>query len=336
MTQGSRVMAAAEAPSTSGRLPAFWHQIRRSAWTDSKGYTHFDSSRGSWFSFGPRAQYALGAGVFGFGVYYWSSLETVPFTGRRHAILFVSRKGEQELGKHLFEQQCLEARMEGRLLPAHHPYTQVVRKIGARLADVAAQGVGAGSQEHMKGLNWEYAVIDSAVPNAFVVPGGKVVVFTGLIKMLASEAELAAVMAHETAHVLARHHAERMSTLNLWAIARFLSYALFGIGLPNSALYLGIFLPYSRRAEYEADEIGLQLMASACYDPSAAVSMLQKLHHKEQAMEAQSRMSVPGFMRTHPLTDTRVDKVKKDLAQAYKTYSESNCGVVQGFLDVFM
>lgn len=56
-------------------------------------------------------------------------------------------------------------------------------------------------------------------------------------------------------------------------------------------------------------------MASACYDPSAAVSMLQKLHHKEQSMEALSRSSVPGFMRTHPLTDTRVDNVKKELAQ---------------------
>jgi len=305
-------------------------------WVDSRGYQHFENrGRGSFFT-GRRPWYILGGAGLTFSVYYYSCLERVPYTGRSHSIMFVSRQQEKSLGKIIFEMQRQEAAMQRALLPDNHPMVQLVKKIGARVAAVASDGGGGGNSEHMKDLQWEYAIIASPIPNAFVVPGGKVVVFTGLIDLLRSEEELAAVLAHETAHVLARHHAERMSTMNLWSLAKFLSYVLLGFGLPDAALYLGIFLPYSRRAEHEADVIGLRLMARACYDPGACTTMLAKLNAKEQEAERQSRFSTPAFLRTHPLTESRVDLVRKELPVAYKLYEESGCGLVQGMLQQFM
>jgi len=157
-----------------------------------------------------------------------------------------------------------------------------------------------------------------------------VVVFTGLINLLGSTEELAAVVAHETGHVLARHHAERMSTMSVFSILKILVYALFQIRLPQAGLMLGVFLPYSRVAEHEADSIGLQLMAKACFDPGAMPNMLAKLHKMERTMEGTA--AVPAFLRTHPLTNVRVDKVMEQLPKAYETYQEAGCGRVANSL----
>uniref|UniRef100_A0A7S3VQ66 Peptidase M48 domain-containing protein n=1 Tax=Dunaliella tertiolecta TaxID=3047 RepID=A0A7S3VQ66_DUNTE len=248
----------------------------------------------------------------------------------RHSMMFVSKQREKELGTAMFDMQRREAAMKNTLLPSHHPYVAAVKRAGMRVAEVAADGSGGGVFEHMKDVQWEFAVISSPVPNAFVVPGGKVVVYTGLLELLGSEEELAAVLAHETGHVLARHHAERLSSFNLWGIIKVLSWMLFGIGLPNAAFALGIFLPYSRRAEHEADAIGLQLMARACFDPKACTTMLQKLHGQEKKQPLAT--ATPAFLRTHPLTNERVQRVKDALPQAYKTYQDSGCGQAVGFL----
>jgi predicted Zn-dependent protease len=252
-------------------------------------------------------------------------LETIPYTGRRHSIMFVSRQQEQALGKIVFDMQREEARQNQTLLPDYHRYSKLVRAVGMRVAQVASSedfGTVVNLQ-HMKGLQWDFAVIQSPVPNAFVVPGGKVVVFTGLLNLLNSEDELAAVLAHETAHVLARHHAERMSTMNLITLIRLLFYALVGLSVPQSALYLGVFLPYSRLAEHEADYIGLRLMARACHNPEACISMLSKLGEKEHQME-RNVLKVPAFFSTHPLTNDRVQRVKKEMKEALKMY-DLNC-----------
>lgn len=99
--------------------------------------------------------------------------------------------------------------------------------------------------------------------------------YTGLLELLAREDELAAVLAHETGHVLARHHAERLSSSNAYMLLQLLGSLLLGITLPDAAFMLGVFLPYSRRAEHEADVLGLRLMARACYDPDGSTTMLQ-------------------------------------------------------------
>lgn len=133
----------------------------------------------------------------------------------------------------------------------------------------------------MKGLKWEFVVVDQPDANAFVVPGGKVVVFTGLERMLNDE-ELAAVMAHEVSHVVARHQAERMTQTGVYQMLRIFMYLMFGLSIPYEVFSVGFFLPHSRQAETEADLIGLRLMAHACFDPRASVTMLQKLGRLEQ------------------------------------------------------
>ncbi|GAX84856.1 hypothetical protein CEUSTIGMA_g12277.t1 [Chlamydomonas eustigma] len=318
----------------------------RDFWSSTRDYQHFKNrGAGGWLN--GRMPWILGGSVAVFGGYYIACLETIPYTGRRHSIMFVSRQQEQAMGKVVFEMQREEARQNHTLLPENHHYCKLVKSVGMRVAQVASSedpGFAANLQ-HMKGLHWDFAVIQSPVPNAFVVPGGKVVVYTGLLNLLGTEDELAAVLAHETAHVLARHHAERMSTMNLISLARLLFYALLGLSVPQSALFLGVFLPYSslltviescqttlrmevastscRLAEHEADAIGLRLMARACHNPEACLSMLNKLGEKEHQMEG-GGPKLPAFFRTHPLTSDRVQRVKKEMKEVLRMY-DINC-----------
>ncbi|KAG2490672.1 hypothetical protein HYH03_010841 [Edaphochlamys debaryana] len=301
--------------------------VVRTMWQDSRGYQHFEGRGYNWLRPSPRAMYGVGAAVVGIGAYYLYCMETVPYTGRRHSIMLVSSANEKWMGKAVFEEQKALAASEGRLLPDSAPDAVRVRRLGSAIAAVASDGGGGGYSEHMKGLQWEFAVIDNPTPNAFVVPGGKVVVFTGLLRLLGhSDDELAAVMAHEVGHILARHTAERMSTLNVWTLANMIMRLTLGFGLPNVAMYMGIFLPYSRLAEHEADLIGLRLMARACFDPSAAPLMLAKLNRAEKEMSKRGfAPPIPAFLRTHPLTEDRVALVQKQMQAAVETYMQSGC-----------
>ena len=120
-----------------------------------------------------------------------------------------------------------------------------------------------------------------------------------------------------------------MSTHNSQMIFRFISDVLFGAHIPDAVMTMGVFLPYSRLNEYEADVIGIRLMARACFDPAKMIDMLKKLGAKEHEVEHNSKgMSwgtlVPVFFRTHPLTEDRVTKVKLMLPEAERVYS-TNC-----------
>ncbi|GFR49005.1 hypothetical protein Agub_g11026 [Astrephomene gubernaculifera] len=299
----------------------------RTVWQDSRGYQHFKGRGGGWSFTGPRTAYTLTAVAAGGVLYYVYCLEQVPYTGRWHSIMLVSAANERWMGRTTFEEQKAIARAEGRLLPDAHPDVQRVRRLGLAIAAAAVDGGGGGRYDHMRDAQWEFAVVDSAMPNAFVVPGGKVVVFSGLLRLLGgSDDELAAVLAHEVAHVLARHTAERLSTLNVWTLLNMTLRLTLGFGLPNVAMYMGIFLPYSRLAEHEADVIGLRLMARACFDPAAAPAMLAKLNSKEKQMQKQSHVaSVPYFLRTHPLTDDRVSLVEQQLPEAIRMFRDAGC-----------
>ncbi|KAG2426351.1 hypothetical protein HXX76_013108 [Chlamydomonas incerta] len=323
---GSGGRGAAVAVATAPARPSL--QFMRRVWQDGKGYVHFQN-RGRTFQLptGPRARIAAVVLVGGGLSYYLYCREEVPYTHRMHSIMLVSTANEQWMGQQIFQEQKALAQAEGRLLPDSAPDARRVRRLGLAIAAVAGDGAGGGYYGHMQNLQWEFAVIDNPTPNAFVVPGGKVVVFTGLLRLLGhSDDELAAVMAHEVGHILARHTAERMSTLNVWTLMNMVLRLTLGFGLPNVAMYMGIFLPYSRLAEYEADLIGLRLMARACFDPTAAPHMLAKLNAKEKQMQQRGLASaIPAFLRTHPLTEDRVRKVEDDLAAAHQMYLAAGC-----------
>jgi predicted Zn-dependent protease len=140
-----------------------------------------------------------GAGLLAFGTsYYVYHLDTVPISNRRR-FLDITPKQEQAIAQLSYNEIMTE--YGKRILPASHPYTQFVRRVAKRIIQVSG----------MRDLKWEVHVIDHQEPNAFVLPGGKVFVFTGILPLVQDEDGMAAILGHEVAHQVARHTAEKLS-----------------------------------------------------------------------------------------------------------------------------
>jgi len=190
-----------------------------------------------------------------------------------------------------------------------------VRRVGGRIAAVA----------NKPGYAWEFTVIDSpATVNAFALPGGKVAVYTGILPYTQTEDGLAFVLAHEVGHVIARHGGERMSQqlllqlgqegLNI-AIANRSPVAIDAINAGYGiATTLGVALPFSREQEYEADRIGLILMARAGYDPREAPGFFDRMMH------APGKTRTPEFLSTHPADQHRIARLKSMIPEAMQYY----------------
>lgn len=161
--------------------------------------------------------------------------------------------------------------------------------------------------------SWEVKVFASEDINAFALPGGKIGVFTGLMKVATTQEQLAAVIGHEVAHVLARHSAERASA-NIPAQVGGAVASVYGVGqlygLGVSALFLN---PYSRSHESEADLLGLDLMALAGFDPRAAVTLWQN-------MSRQGGAKPPEILSTHPSDETRMSDLNGRMKSALDLY----------------
>jgi len=160
------------------------------------------------------------------------------------------------------------------------------------------------------GWKWEVNVINSNELNAYCMPGGKIMVYSGLIEKLnATDAELAAVVGHEIAHALREHTRERVSRIYVQQVGLGVLAALTGAGdaavqLAGQISTVTFTLPHSREQEAEADRIGLELMARAGYDPQAAVSLWQK-------MDKLSDKKTPAFLSTHPASADREQELKR-------------------------
>lgn len=173
--------------------------------------------------------------------------------------------------------------------------------------------------------NWQVTVLKSNVPNAFVMPNGKIVVYTGILPIAKNEAGLAAVIGHEIAHVVAKHSAERMSqSLLAQATLDAVDAAVAAKNQKNqpviaAALGLGaqygILLPFSREHESEADRIGQIYMAKAGYDPAEAIAVWER-------MASNSGKSKFEFVSTHPSNDTRQAQLKQWLPDAQLYYAD--------------
>ena len=172
---------------------------------------------------------------------------------------------------------------------------------------------------------WEVLVFEDEQANAFALPGYKIGVYTGLLKYAKNQDQVAAVMGHEVAHVIAKHGNERVS--NQMATEAGLTIAtvfLGGTQDENSALILaglglgaqyGIILPFSRSHESEADLIGLELMAKAGFDPAQSVPLWQNM--------SQAGAAPPEFMSTHPSSDTRIKQLQERIPEANIAYQQA-------------
>lgn len=236
---------------------------------------------------------------------------TTPYTGRSQFII-MDEGTEMSLSADAYQEFIKEEPIERGTQRA-----KTVENIGKRIAVAADR----------PNYKWEFLVIPKDdVVNAMCLPGGKVFVYTGIIKLTGNnQNELAAIMGHEIAHALARHGAESSSVNQAASIGTALAGAVAGAygfdsgmaqNLTGALASLGLTLPYSRMQESEADHIGLILMAKAGYDPRAAVTLWQKMAQQNQGKEPVS------FLSTHPLSSERIKNIQALLPQVMPYYEE--------------
>ncbi|KAE8167067.1 TCP-1/cpn60 chaperonin family-domain-containing protein [Aspergillus tamarii] len=236
-------------------------------------------------------------------------------TGRRR-FNCVSAKRELEMGRQSYLEVLNENR--GSILPEHHPLTMQVNRVLQRLIP----------QAPIEGADWRVHVIkDDSMLNAFVLPGGKVFVYTGILPICKDEDGLAAVLGHEIAHVVAHHPAERMSNSFITMGAAFLVSLLFDISghLPSLLMNLAYSLPNSRTQEAEADEIGLMMMSKACFNHEAAVELWARMQEAEKG-------APPQFLSTHPSSYNRMEAIRGWSIKAEAAYEDSGCHAIGGFM----
>lgn len=176
------------------------------------------------------------------------------------------------------------------------------------------------------GGSWEVTVFAEDQANAFALPGGKIGVYTGLLDVAENQDQLASVMAHEVAHVLADHGNERVSTSFAAQSGLELASAISGAGsstagrqamaLLGLGTQVGVLLPFSRAQESEADIMGLQLMARAGFEPEAAVALWRN-------MAKQSQGQPPEFLSTHPAHGTRIQRLQENMPKARELYGQA-------------
>ncbi len=195
----------------------------------------------------------------------------------------------------------------------------MVKSVGQKISKAAKRYLTAnGYAGYLKDYRWEYNLVKDKQVNAWCMPGGKIVVYTGILPITKTEAGLAAVMGHEVAHALANHGQQRMSAGQLQALGAVAGNVAFMDNPENQAIFntaygvgsdIGVMKPFSRGHESEADKIGLTLMAIAGYDPIESVRLWER-------MSKQGGQAPPEILSTHPSNQTRIDNIKGWIPEA--------------------
>ncbi|RKU49720.1 hypothetical protein DL546_009892 [Coniochaeta pulveracea] len=261
-------------------------------------------------------------------IFYFYNLETVPVSGRTrfncYSAASVREVGEAQAKMVMYELE----RQGGRLLPDWDPRTRMVKRVMAKLIPFSG----------MKDEDWEVHVIeDPGTANAFVLPGGKVFVYSGILPLAGNDSGLAAVLGHEIAHNLADHIGERLSAsigVNALMYSLILLSTAVGLGpfimqiFGGGIMDIAFSRPMGRLQESEADYIGLMMMAEACYDPREAVNFWRR-------MNAAQQNAPPEWMSTHPSNQTRIEKITEWLPKALEKREQSDCRSTMAFADLF-
>lgn len=246
-------------------------------------------------------------------------------TGRNQLQLF-NEADIQAMAKDQYKQTLAQSKV---LSPAGDKDAEMVRRVGERLSNAITKYYATqGLSKELEGYQWEYHLVDDKQVNAWCMPGGKIVVYTGLLPYTQNEAALAIVMGHEITHALAKHGNERMSQATLQQLggvavsvavanktpeAQNLLLNAYGAG---SSVF-GI-LPFSRKHELEADHYGLIYAALAGYNPQEAIPFWQRM------AKASSGQKPPEFLSTHPADETRIEKIRELMPEALKYYKPMN------------
>ncbi len=243
-----------------------------------------------------------------------SACTTNPVTGRKEFTAGVSPQEELQLGITSFDKMKQEVPISN-----DAKANAMLQRVGKRLANVATKD--------MPNAQWEFVVFDSDEANAFCLPGGKVGIYKGILPIAKDDAGLATVVAHEIAHAISRHGAERMATAQAMQVGGQLLGAATQSAKPITqtavaAAYglggqIGYQLPHSRNQESEADHIGLIYMARAGYEPREALSFWQRFSAYN---EQRGGSKVPSLLSDHPVDSKRIQQIQAWLPEAQKQY----------------
>ncbi len=203
--------------------------------------------------------------------------------------------------------------------------SQMVARVGARIQKAVEQYCAENNySDRIAGYKWEFNLVEDSNINAWCMPGGKVVIYTGILPVTQNEEGLAVVMGHEIAHAVAKHGAERMTqglVVEFGGMA--LSTALSKYPAQTKNLFMqsyglgtqvGVLLPYSRLHENESDRMGLIFMAMAGYNPNAAVAFWERMASAKQGKQP------PELLSTHPSDTARINNLKALIPEAMKYY----------------
>jgi len=248
------------------------------------------------------------------------SCSTVPLTGRSQ-LNFIP---ESTMFSMSFQEY--DEFLKTNKLSKNENQIQMVKRVGRKIQRAVEQFFQENLSRELENYKWEFNLVESPDVNAWCMPGGKVVVYTGILPIAQDDTGLAVVMGHEIAHAIAEHGNERMSqalvaqmggmalstaideepekTKQMWM-------TVFGVG----AQY-GVMLPYGRLQESEADRLGLIFMAMAGYDPNRAVTFWEKMAQEKDGQ------APPEFLSTHPSDETRIKKIKETIPEAMRYYKK--------------
>jgi predicted Zn-dependent protease len=251
---------------------------------------------------------------------FTNSCSTVPVTGRSQLSIIPA----SQLMSMSFQQY--DTFLKENKISKDAKQTALIKKIGLKIQKSVEQYFAQKNlSNHLKGYSWEFNLIESDQVNAWCMPGGKVVFYTGILPICKDEAGIATVMGHEIAHAIAEHGGERMSQnlivqlggmglqtalQNEPELTQQLAMTAFGVGSQ-----VGVMLPFSRLHESEADHMGLIFMAMAGYNPNESVGFWQR-------MTAQGGGAPPEFLSTHPSNQTRINDLKKLIPEAMQYYKK--------------
>ena len=254
------------------------------------------------------------------GMLLFQSCSLVPLTGRRQLSL-VSDADMISTSFVQYDQFLKENKLSTNTAQAN-----MVKRVGGRIQNAVTIYFAQNNlSQELNGFAWEFNLIESEEINAWCMPGGKVVVYSGILPVTQNEIGLAVVIGHEIAHAVAKHSNERMSQALVAQLGgQTLAYALqekpqqtqdiwmavFGVGVQ-----VGAVLPYSRLQEGEADQLGLIFMALAGYDPNGAIEFWQR-------MSQNAGPKPPEFLSTHPSDENRIQKIKSEIKEAIKYYKK--------------
>lgn len=232
-------------------------------------------------------------------------------TGRSQ-LAFMSEREMQQMGEQTFTQ-----------IKAQTPQSRDGESI--RVILCVAEAITSRLPADQRGAGWEVVVFDDNAVNAFALPGNKIGVYEGIFRAARNQDQLAAVIGHEVAHVIAHHANERVSTATAAQMGVSVAQAAAGgsgsaggqvAGLLGAGATVGVILPFNRKQESEADVVGLDLMARAGFNPAQAIPLWENMARIGQEKP-------PEFLSTHPSDETRLNGLKKALPEAEKLYAEA-------------